>query len=292
MKSGWTWGVTLVIVGMASAKGDSPETDIYAACDSLWATLSEISQQPVSDHGDVYECSLQEAFAGYDVRRDTISPDTVLYKVRLPGIEGLPPQILKIEMFHEGENDRRAIWMPCLVKKGDDWVLDDSLQFSLKLPGIDKNRIANIVDQRIKYYRRLAKPEPWDEGERIPWEQTTLRFHGPKLDALVSSSHYLSEELRYLTLGCLVYAGLISLKPNEDSFSVEYYIIVTIPERSFHHFMTVKERYSITQTAIKGSWITLDLFPFIRTDNLKSLYADTKTDDPNRPRIPIELNKP
>jgi len=90
--------------------------------------------------------------------------------------------------------------------------------------------------------------------------------------------------LRQITLGMQVYAGMLSISGSNDTLNVDYYLLITFPGALGHHFIELTE-----QMVNDKGWKTTDMeatfTPYIRTDNLKNLFAIPNS----KQQVPVEL---
>ena len=89
-----------------------------------------------------------------------------------------------------------------------------------------------------------------------------------------------------------VYAGPVKISYIEKNIDLVFYIVLTIDNAVGHHFLLIEELYSYTNTHIIPIRAIVHFYPYIRLDNLQSLFGDF-TDDivlPRQNRNPAKIN--
>lgn len=157
----------------------------------------------------------------------------------------------------------------------------------------EEDRLVDFLKKRLTFYRTLSIPRYMLTSDFAPMncKKIVLQFHHKKIITIELDNLHFHALMRLLAADQLVYAGLLGLNDTNATKSAEYYILMTRFETEVRHFFKIVETYEVEADTFSVSNLTLDLYPFIRTDNLKSLYADPEINDTNF-REPDRLEKP
>ena len=77
-----------------------------------------------------------------------------------------------------------------------------------------------------------------------------------------------------IAAGMQVYSGLLGVNVDADGTSLRYYMLITRPGIEGHHFLEWRENLTGKGRARRSETIHVMFTPFIRTDNLKDLFAE------------------
>jgi hypothetical protein len=74
--------------------------------------------------------------------------------------------------------------------------------------------------------------------------------------------------------GKLIYSGVIEPIVQPDHATVNFYLLLTVPGSRGHHFLEWEESVFNLNGTWKSESIIVVFTPYVRTDNLKSLFDE------------------
>ncbi|MBZ0263183.1 hypothetical protein K8I28_00825 [bacterium] len=165
----------------------------------------------------------------------------------------------------------------------DHTILLDSVSFPIPETVKWDSSLTSMLENRLLTFRTIDLPENQRvelEGEVTDTFEVVIRGRDTvRIPFQISTWLH---ALRELSRGMQVYAGLLSVSGDIDNVKLSYYLLITYPDAPGHHFIEWKE----TLTNRDEKWLTSEVnvifTPYIRTDNLKNLFAtpDTSAQNP------------
>jgi len=280
MNPGW-FVVMVYLLGSWNCVASAEETDIYAACDSLWAKILQLNTMPVGELSfDLLGSKTIPKGYHAGLMPSPDMSETTCWSP--PKVEGVPYQ----EIYERLEN--RMLPDSPVTMTTYSWEDEHFLERIY-----DDNGFWKFLSRRLVFYRTLSFPRYWLTNDCAPvnCKKIVLRFHHRKIETIeIDDLHFLAL-MRMLAADQLVYAGLLGLNDTSDNRFAEFYLLMTGFETEVRHFFKIAETYEVEADTFSVSSLSLDLYPFIRTDNLKSLYADPEINETPF-REPVRLEKP
>ena len=77
----------------------------------------------------------------------------------------------------------------------------------------------------------------------------------------------------------LNYSGPQSVVFGESDYEIKYYMLITNPAKSRHHLLVLNHFYSQDAESVQQTNIFANLYPYIRIDNVKSLFSSDKANN-------------
>ncbi|MBU0509061.1 hypothetical protein KKH27_09535 [bacterium] len=130
------------------------------------------------------------------------------------------------------------------------------------------------LTNRFHLYRSLGLPSAFAPRECREAVPVTLVIYGRDADSLLfptTAGFY--GALRWLARGNFVYSGLVSFHEEASHFAMQFYVIIVATGLSRHHLFVLHEEYRESGNAIQLTAYAAHLYPFVRTDNLRTLYG-------------------
>jgi len=150
------------------------------------------------------------------------------------------------------------------------------------------SQLEGILQNRITALRIIGLPE----GIRADWNarctnEFNVTVRGRDIIEIPFYQGNLIYALHQIAFGMQVYSGLLSITGSNDTLNMNFYILITFPDANGHHFIEVTEQVIKSEEGWKTSGMEVIFTPYIRTDNLKNLFAtpDSKQQDPIQLRI-------
>lgn len=188
--------------------------------------------------------------------------------------------------FTDGTKDSSEEHWTVPIRVKDQTLVLDSIIFPAPENIVLNLELINILQNRLTSLRTIGLPfgagVDWHTGLR---DELIVTVRGRDIIELPYFQDNLMFSLRQIAAGMQVYAGILSLSGNNNTLNVDYYLLITYPDAQGHHFIELSESL---KNIVEG-WKTTDMkaifTPYIRTDNLKGLFAKPKETG----REPLEL---
>ncbi len=282
-------------VDLTGSDEDTTERkDIYDRISTLVDSLRAWSIEPVET--DTQDCSrvytldsldLVELFPGSKIEYlDPIMPSDPQGTIRI----SLPPymELLTTTLYFQPADSTFGIdypqWYASVVVS--DYLLIDDIPVSGDA-GIRKDiPLVEHISSRLSQLRTIGLPT-YLQASAPPEdvEQVSVTVRGRDMVDIPFSEASWFKSLSHIAAGMQVYAGLLEARGDSVKANLKFYILITYPDASGHHFLEWRESLVKPQDKWKTDEIDIIFTPYIRTDNLKELFAQPgKTD-----REPIEL---
>jgi len=268
------------------------EADMYAACDSLWASIVRLNNSNDGcGEAEMGWFGFPKGYAHWNYSPN-LDRRLVIYP---PDLEGFPSQSLSYSAKHGDKfsDDKPENKYNPSIPDDSVLVISREIRFPLK-EALTRNPliVPEFLHNRIYYYRSLSMPSEKRKEQNFPnWQNILLRFHHRRIDELMLTRERSKVLLNYLAKGKLVYTAVLNYNGKNENQSAEYNILFVEHESQVRHFIRASETFSVNRDTLIAKNLTLDFYPFIRTDNLKSLYADPEINKTHF-REPVRLEKP
>ena len=273
-----------------SNKGEPLDTydRIARLADSLqnWRSNPPTIERPSSE-----PLPLSTIFQGYDMTIDSDSTGFQVIRAHLPLYLGLlTTQVTyKIPLSTESKNIQ---FINNLEYRDGLLYYDDSSAVNIDLISTNVFGVLNEISKKMYLYRTLGlpvfyQPESLDEDSL----SVTLLLHGRDIIP-VRYPRYANFiiTLRKMAHHMLVYAGPVNLTKENNSVSIQFYVLLTRKDAQRHYFFLINEKHQIRGNESEPVQLFADLYPFIRLDNLHSLYPPSAKNQAKK-RIQIHINR-
>ena len=263
--------VSFLIISVLPLFAQPP--DIYAALDTLWNRLVQWQQFPPQTT-PMDTLDLNELFADYQLNIDSLPNGERIISARLPAYFGVLTTQLNYRISVAGDSIN---YIPNLS------IADQAIGNQPSVISIS-DTLAALLNDRLWLYRTLGLPPPFSPTNISHQPQVRMLFRGRQSDSLYySDAAVWLATMRKLAEGMTVYAGLMSMTADSAGTTVEYYIALTSPGARGHHFFKIAERLPM---AGDGE-MRVEFIPFVRTDNLRALFAAPEEDHEGT-KIPVK----
>ena len=282
------FGVSLShAVDLTSSDEDTANTtDIYDRISTLIDSLRVWSERPVSIEDTAFTgkdtFDFSELFPG-----SVIEPldTTGTIRISLPRYMDLLTSSLLLISQDSPQSGSRSLWrVP--VKGEDDHLLIDDVAIRCDSLIVNDSTLLRRIGAHLAHLRTIGLPNhlqaPYFTSDTT---EVTVTIRGRDIIDIRFSKDAWLWSIRQLAGGWQVYAGLLSADSNVNVTNLRYYILITYPEATGHHFLEWLERLNKAGDVWHTEAIEVIFTPYIRTDNLNNLFAQPSISD----RKPIEL---
>jgi hypothetical protein len=218
---------------------------------------------------------LGQHFKNYDLAMLDSAAKSANIEATLPAIEGLRPASLRyrLETSRAGAN-KFAIWPSWLASRD----------------GSGSSLFDELSGMTIRRYSALNLP-PAFQLELAETRNTagSLVIHSVPADSFSwRDAAALQNMLRGLARNKPAYFFLQDAAKNAGNVLVTGYTIWRDPQRLWQHIAKIHETYSSVNLKSQLRHIKIDLYPFIRLDNVRALIAPPDTSSRRREKIIIQ----
>ncbi len=174
------------------------------------------------------------------------------------------------------------------VSVHDDHLLIDGIAIQCDSLAVGDTSLIEYLSKRLVFLRTIGLPDHLRFSE-ITSESAgvTVTIRGRDMVDIPFTVDRWLWSLRQLAEGWQVYAGLLSVEGDVNITNLRYYILITYPEATGHHFLEWRERLVKTDEIWQTDAIKIIFTPYIRTDNLKDLFAQPVKS--NREQIELKI---
>jgi len=260
---------------------DTHTPDAYERIESLidsirsWSqsTIPQSISREISSKNMSDTLNLMEFFSGASIESDDTTGTITIF---LPTYMDFVNTSLKFSVIAEPDFDHRLInWHSPIAVSGDSVRLDNEFSPSLSNLASHPVLLQNIGDRLIQLrtlgLSEIVKAHPIvDDSLRL-----NLTIRSRNTEKIEIKLHTFIETLRRLSTGMLVYVGILEASDNADNAdnaTIKYYLLLTSPKATGHHFLEWEEKISASGEVWKTISVQVVLTPYVRTDNLKSLF--------------------
>lgn len=251
--------------------------DMYDKMGKLWnwfnQPIEENSHQEQSESLNLAEIDFDQVFKLYSYHMKSTAINTIELTASLPPYLGVMDSRLKFELVTKPNGKQ-------IAQYHSNFGLDSALK---KIQGFKElfdsdsltgKRLLNLMDRQNQIFLTLGLPTAFQPNEFNTNSGVLMYFHAQRLDSLKFNTFMAwIKKMSVLSWGKLIYAGPVSIKKYSDGFTIRFYISMTTPEARGHHFFIIDENYSNGKNGYGLSQTTAHLFPYVRVDNLLSLYG-------------------
>ena len=260
-----------------SADTQTESRDIYDAINVLVDSLRAWSE----DHTDVALDDRQTALSLDSLSLTELFPEckinvddsTGLTTISLPRYLDLLMTSLQLDKSSIETSDNRPEWTAPVIYDGEN-IFVDSIPIPLSGQFTPDSIIMNHIRERITLLRTIGLP-------------AHLRFQYPNQDSsqvivtvrgreMIDITFTLSSwlvSLSKIAAGMQVYSGLLNVTIDSSGAAINYYMLITYPGIEGHHFLEWREKLTKTDNRWRKKEVNVMFSPYIRTDNLKDLFA-------------------
>ncbi|MDP8241068.1 MAG: hypothetical protein P9X24_18405 [Candidatus Hatepunaea meridiana] len=258
---------------------------IETLIDSLMVWSQVVTKDSISttiEDFNIDSTILTEWFPGSTVKVDD-SLKTAL--ISYPKYLDLFTTELQFDYVDKTIDSNKVLWSVSL-KFTDQGIFLDGLIIPTPENIVWDEELKNLLQNRLTALRTIGLPTGsvavWQAGLE---DEFGVTIRGRDIIELPYFQENLMFALRQITLGMQVYAGLLSLSGNNDTLNMDYYLLITFPGAQGHHFIELTEQMTNDAEGWKTTDIEVIFTPYIRTDNLKNLFAIPNSKQP----VPVEL---
>ncbi len=257
--------------------------DIYDQIANLVDSLRVWQVNPPSEISPPDSRYLMDFFPGAIVKTDRNSSGVI---IQLPNYMGILTTSLYVSDIDFDNKDSKPYWQAPIRVENDHLILDEN-PVLCDTSILCKSDILDFIAKKVTFLRTIGLPEHLQANNRYDNEvYVTVHVRGRDIEELEFTSETWFRALNRIAFGMQIYAGILQISGNTESINVKYYILVTYPEAKGHHFLDWIEKYQLVNNEWRTQLITIDFTPYIRTDNLKDLFAQPVKPD----RTPIKLH--
>ncbi|MCK4446361.1 MAG: hypothetical protein KAW56_04695 [Candidatus Marinimicrobia bacterium] len=278
--------VTLVLYG----QGFEGNFDFYEYSNKIWKSLKQWQTQDFKD-SKLEGINLKEIFSLYDYSIHTVSSDTFRLDAELPIYMGILTTKLSLQFTKNLSNIENIKYIPNIAYCDGVISFDDSVKVKIVGKNDFSESIIHLLENRFYLYRTLGLPQELRPGRLKDSTGVKLFFHARNIDSLLySSTNKWLQTMNRLSQNKIVFAGPTSVVIADEKLIVNFYVLITTEEAFGHHFFLIEEVLANTENDFSTESLTVDFYPYVRVDNLLSLYGVDSSRVERKP-FPIKINR-
>lgn len=286
----WIWlsaGLCNAVELQTSAESHTETRDIYDAInilvDSLQIWAANLNALTNSQHTEknIDSLSLTEFFPRYAF---TEIDSAGVIEISLPPYMDLLTTVLILD-----QNSPETRWTTPVEWDGEHLMVDN-IPIPVSGQILPDSVLIDHIRKNITMLRTLGLPEILHYKCNMEDSlQVIVTVRGREIIDIPFRLTTWMGSLSKLTFGKQLYAGLMNAMVDSSIASLNYYILITYPGINGHHFLEWRERLNKTDDSWRTNEITIMFSPYIRTDNLKNLFAKPK--DTGREPMELRINR-
>ncbi len=170
-------------------------------------------------------------------------------------------------------------WTAPVIRSGEMLSIDDRPVVCDPLIVRD-SVLVDEIRQRLTILRTLGLPCGWrnshleEDGITV---MVTVRGRDSQHIEFILNSWL--QSLGRIASGKQVYAGLLDSHSGAGGVELKYYILITYPGVEGHHFLEWIDHLGMEESGWRTTLIEAVFIPYVRTDNLKNLFAQPEKSD-------------
>ena len=278
-------------VELETSKPSQTESyDIYDAInilvDSLrvWAVDSVIVSEAWQTNIEQDSMQLSELFPYYKI---SINDSSNLITIDLPPYMNILTTVLQLNKHKNNILIKHPFWHVPVSYDGENLSVDN-IPIPLSGQVRPDSAIINHIHNRIALLRTIGLPPHLIcRYSSQDTSHITVTVRGREIINIPFTFIAWLRSLNRLSAGMQIYAGLLNVNVDSSSAMFNYYILIKHPNIRGHHFLEWRESLIRINNNWQSSMINIIFSPYIRTDNLKDLFASPKNS--GREQIEIKI---
>lgn len=264
--------------------------DFYEYSDKLWKNLKMWQNQNFKEQ-ILEETDFDNIFEPYDYSVFQTSPDTFHLIAKLPVYMDILTTKISFQFTQDLSDIERFDYIPDITYCDSVIIFDDSIKVKIIRGEKFSGSAINLLNDRFFLYRTLGLPKKFRPEYLKGNQQVKLFFHARDVDSLIynSGSQWI-KTMNRLSQYKIVYAGPLSIVFEDDMLTIDFYVLITTKEAYGHHFFLIKEVLYNENDELSIESIVVDFYPYVRVDNLLSLYGVDSSKVCKKP-FPININR-
>jgi len=286
--------ITVLVFGISlqlSAQSNSNPPDIYKRLDSLWNWILTYEYQEFEKEILDFSAPLEFLFPNYELDIEPMDNTTNVLSATLPQYLG----VLSSKLFLTTQFINDSTWtfdfQPPIKYISNKVICDDSMEVETDGQLEISHLLLEEINKKTVLFRTIGLSSALHPNI-LDGKEVKMYFHSHDVES-ISYNKY--EEwlqiIQAISYNKLVHSGPISINTVNDSVSIRYYLSITSLESTGLHFLTIEEYYQNSNNSFSPLFSTVHFFPYIRIDNLSSLYGGSMNRGDNV-KYPIHINKP
>lgn len=268
-----------------SDENTTENKDIYDRISTLIDSLRVWSERSAIDRDNVIAdqdtMDLVELFPGCQI--EPVDPKGTI-RISLPMYMDLLTTSLLLVSQDSTKAGRRPLWQaPVTVE--DNYLLVDEVAVPCDSQVVNDPVLLQHIGAQLALFRTIGLPVHLQAPANIGCREVMVTVRGRDMIDIPFVLDNWFRTLSHLAGGCQVYAGMLKANGDGNIANLRYYILITYPEAIGHHFMEWRERLKKVDEVWQTKAIEVIFSPYIRTDNLKNLFAQPVKSG----REPVEL---
>jgi len=218
---------------------------------------------------------LSENFSGYAANIDGLN-ESYFFEVYLsPYYNKFISPILRYKLkYLKGDKDNLSFEYK-LVESEENEKIYDKLLENIK-SNLTKKIYKKIFKRNLYFYSTIHLPQHLMYQPKNYCEpDISIVLHQTTTDTLsIISFKSMNKILKKIAFNHIVYYFINKYSIENNIINVTGYSIYQNRKLLLHHFLKIRDQYIISDSTYTVKKITIDIYPFIRTDNVKSIFAE------------------
>lgn len=219
---------------------------------------------------------LNNYFMDYQSNIDVIGDNNCFFEIYLPPYkDNFFSPVVRYKLSCIAEDDNNSFVNIELLKSNENEKIYSKML--AKIHSIsEKMLIKNIFDRNLYFYYTINFPKKLKyQDDEILNPDILFFLHKTNTDSFsIDSINSMCNVLNRLSLNQIVYYFTTSYLIQNDEITITGYSVYQDRELLLHHFLKIQEQYIKIDNDYKLTKIIIDLFPYIRTDNVKNIFAE------------------
>jgi len=264
--------------------------DFYEYSNKIWKNLKQWKTQDFKN-SKLDEINLKKIFSLYDHSIHTVSSDTFRLDAELPIYMGILTTKLSFQFTKNLSNIENIKYIPNIAYSDSVINFDDSVKVKIVGNHDCSESIIHLLENRFYLYRTFGLPQEFRPKYPENRSRVKLFFHAREIDSLIyNSKDQWLQTMNRLSQSKMVYAGPISVVVADGKLNIKFYVLITTEEAFGHHFFLIEEVLTNTENEFSTESLIVDFYPYVRVDNLLSLYGVDSSKVDRKP-FPIKINR-
>ncbi|MFQ5824500.1 MAG: hypothetical protein ACE5JB_10630 [bacterium] len=237
---------------------------------------------------------LRQEFKDFDILVLNTTETSATIEATLPAIDGLVPVSLRYQLTAKRFSAEKFLlnssWIPIKELQNESFFAHDAIKKKLLEGSFDAPVIYELSDNTLQRYSTLGLPAPFQPKiEETDGLKGWFIIHHTQVDTLQwQGMESLANILNGLTQYKLAYFFFRDIAGSPKKFKITGYALWRDKQRLWHHVAKIREIYHLINGTFQFKQVIVDLYPFIRMENVQALFAEPDTSSYRREKFKIK----